>query len=224
MKLEIIKTADGSHTLYVPELNEHYHSIHGAIQESKHIFIQEGFYQNNKNSLNILEVGYGTGLNALLTWIEAKKSGKKIRYLTIESFPLNPSIIKNLNYPEKLGYSSGRIFRLLHEAPWEEEFKISRFFTLLKIRADIKNHDLPGAFDLVYYDAFGPDKQPEMWTPEIFKKIYKTMNTNAVFVTYTAKGKVRRTLQETGLDVSLIPGPLGKRHMIRGRKNKRHRA
>jgi len=220
MKLKIIKTADGSHTLYVPELSEYYHSIHGAIQESRHVFIREGFHQCKIDHINLLEIGYGTGLNALLTWIEAKKSGKKIRYLTIEPFPLNPSIIKNLNYPEKLGYSSGRIFRLLHEAPWEEEFEISRSFTLLKIRADIKNHDLPGAFDLVYYDAFGPDKQPEMWTDEIFRKIYNAMAKNAIFVTYSAKGEVRRTLQETGLDVSLVPGPPEKRHMLRGIKIK----
>ncbi|MCK4344313.1 MAG: tRNA (5-methylaminomethyl-2-thiouridine)(34)-methyltransferase MnmD [Bacteroidales bacterium] len=221
MHPEIILTADGSHTLYVPELNEHYHSIHGAIQESRHVFIQEGFYHCNKNSLNILEIGFGTGLNVLLTYFESKKTGKRIYFQTIDNYPLKSSIIKELNYPEILQTpTGGRIFRKLHNSPWGKKVNLSYTFTLFKIQADIKHHLITGMFDIIYYDAFGPDKQPEMWTPEIFKKIYKTMNTNAIFVTYTAKGKVRRTLQETGLDVSLVPGPPGKRHMLRGVKIK----
>jgi tRNA U34 5-methylaminomethyl-2-thiouridine-forming methyltransferase MnmC len=220
MHPEIILTADGSHSLYVPELDEHYHSIYGAIQESRHVFIQEGFYQQKKRTVNILEVGFGTGLNVLLTYFESKKTCKRIYFQTIDNYPLNSTIVRKLNYPEILNNKAGQIFLEIHDSPWGKKINLTSKFTILKIQANIKYYNLTGMFDIIYYDAFGPDKQPEMWTPEIFRKIYVAMNTNAIIVTYTAKGKVRRILQETGLDVCIIPGPAGKRHMIRGIKIK----
>jgi len=221
-KANIIKTGDGSHTLFVPELNEHYHSVHGAIQESKHVFINQGFNQVKDiyNPIHILEVGFGTGLNCMLTWFEALKSKKKIIYHAIEPFPLAQDVWDQLNYCEFISNkSSGSIFNKLHASEWNVSTAISDNFQLLKSKSQIQDTFLkPDHYHLIYYDAFAPDVQPDMWTEDIFKRLFYSMNQGGVLVTYSAKGSVRRTLETVGYDVERIPGPPGKREMIRAMK------
>ena len=222
MKLEIITTADGSHTLFVPELNEHYHSTYGAIQESRHIFIEAGFKQIiiNQPVIRILEVGFGTGLNAFLSLLEADKSGKTIHYTAIEPFPLEPAIIKLLNYPELLGASTASLFKMLHEAVWNREMQITDHFVLYKVLHDLKNIKLQSSFfDVVYFDAFGPEVQPELWTEEIFRKIFSSIKKKGILVTYSAKGSVRRALKNAGFTMEKLAGPAGKREITRAIKN-----
>jgi tRNA U34 5-methylaminomethyl-2-thiouridine-forming methyltransferase MnmC len=214
----IIKTQDGSHTIYVPELDEHYHSVHGAVQESTHIFINNGFMACKADPLRILEVGFGTGLNALLTAIVSKSGNREVFYTSVEKYPLNDEMTGSLNHYEFAGENGKEIFRLIHSAPWNKSIKICRNFFLEKTEADFTNFALNGKFDLIYFDAFGPDKQPEMWTMEIFSKIALATCTNGVLVTYSAKGEVKRSLKSCGFEVTLLPGPPGKRQMIRAFK------
>lgn len=218
MRTIIELTADGSHTLFVPELNEHYHSVNGAIQESKHVYIEAGLKQIQKNQISIFEVGFGTGLNALLTLQENERNENKlqIHYTTIEAFPLSEIITKNLNYPDEKG-----ILIDLHSAQWNALKQITPFFHLYKMEESLLNitfDSIDKKFDLIYFDAFAPDKQPEMWTQNIFNKLYNQCNQNAIVVTYCAKGSVRRMLQYAGFFVERIPGPPGKREMLRATK------
>ena len=218
-RLEI--TSDGSHTLFVPELNEHYHSTFGAVQESMLVFIQSGFDKINKTivPVHILEMGFGTGLNAFLTCIEADKSSRQVHYTGMEKFPLSDKIIKQLNYPEILDPSFFEIFRLLHHVAWDQEIRITANFTLHKIEKGIHEVFLnPETFDLVYYDAFGPEVQPELWTDEIFRKIASAMKPDGILVTYSAKGSVRRALKSAGFEVEKLPGPTGKREITQATK------
>ncbi len=218
MKRKIIDTSDGSHTLFVPELEEHYHSIHGAIQESKHVFIEAGLRFLNKTNVSILEIGFGTGLNALLTCIDGQKNARKIIYDTIELYPLSSEEIKQLNYGKILGGNAQDFFTKIHNADWDKTVIINSLqgsFLLHKIYADLLDYSPTGKYDLVFFDAFGPDKQAEMWQPYIFEKIAKTMNSKGLLLTYSAKGDVKRALRAAGFKVKLIPGPPGKREMIR---------
>ncbi len=208
-------TADGSHTLYVPELDEHYHSVNGAIQESMHVYIQAGLNHYTKKEITVLEFGFGTGLNALLTFLEAQKRNLTIRYITLEKYPLLQETVKQLNYAEQMGVTD--IFASLHAASWNESYVISPFFMIKKIAVDFADYTFPDHYDVVYYDAFGPDKQPEVWKQEIFDKLFEKMNPEGVLTTYCAKGEVRRMLQRAGFEVERIPGPPGKREMLRGK-------
>ena len=222
MNPELIITGDGSHTLFVPELNEHYHSTYGAIQESRHVFFEAGLKQIiiNQPVVRILEVGFGTGLNAFLSLLEADRSGKTIHYTAIEPFPLEPAIIKLLNYPELLGASTASLFKMLHEVVWNREMQITDHFVLYKILHDLKNIELQsGFFDLVYFDAFGPEVQPELWTEEIFRKIFSSIKKKGILVTYSAKGSIRRALKNAGFTVEKLAGPPGKREITRAIKN-----
>jgi tRNA U34 5-methylaminomethyl-2-thiouridine-forming methyltransferase MnmC len=207
----IQSTADGSHTLFLPEIDEHYHSINGAIQESQHVYIAAGLNQCSKDTVCVLELGFGTGLNALLTALEAVKSNRKVVYTAIEKFPLPGEIIHQLNYSEL----NPTLFQSLHQAEWETPVVINASFILHKIQADFLSVDFPGTYDVVYYDAFAPDKQPEVWTQELFDKIYLKMNPDGILTTYCAKGAIRRMMQQSGFSVERIPGPLGKREMLR---------
>lgn len=258
MQHQIITTSDGSHTLFVPKLNEHYHSVNGAIQESQHIFINAGLKHilndlesnnsRNKPTINILEIGFGTGLNALLTLLETEYSSINIFYNSIELFPISLEDAEKLNYPIQLiqfqqkviefnesdleksdlieykSIDSKRITELflkLHKTLWEEEIEITTMFTLLKQKIDFSNPSQfkpDKLFDLIYFDAFAPEKQPEMWAKAVFNKIYSLCNTNAVFTTYCAKGVIRRMLQEEGFKMERLPGPPGKREILRGIK------
>lgn len=215
-------TADGSHTLYVPELKEHYHSTYGAISESLHVFIESGFRKviSEKDTLSILEVGFGTGLNAFLTWIEAEAEKKKVFYTSIESDPVEESVWSVLNYPDYFCSTDYRaVFRKLHYSDWDREEVISYFFTLLKLRMKIEDYHHPDKkFDLVYHDAFGPEVQPELWTKDILVKLFNSMAPDGILVTYSSKGSVRRTMKEAGFSVEKLPGPAGKRHITRAIK------
>ncbi len=215
---QIIKTSDGSHTIYVPELDEHYHSVHGAVQESSLIFILNGFDFCKTDPVSILEIGFGTGLNALLTAIKAMEGSRLVNYTSIEKYPVDKGITGILNYHEFAGKDGRKIFSLLHSSPWGELINICPLFNLKKIKMDFTVEDLSGAYDLIYFDAFGPDKQPEMWTRELFSGISAVTNKNGILVTYSAKGEVKRTLKASGFEVELLPGPPGKRQMIRARK------
>jgi tRNA U34 5-methylaminomethyl-2-thiouridine-forming methyltransferase MnmC len=216
---QLVLTSDGSHTIYVPELNEHYHSIHGAVQESEFIFIKNGFDFCEANPLNIFEVGFGTGLNALLTAVKSEKGSIKVNYTTIEKYPLSELIYDSLNHPDFAGKEGKELFYRLHRSHWNTSVNICSNFNLKKIEGDLINYSFTEYYDLIYFDAFGPDKQPGLWRREIFEKIAAHMNRNGVFVTYSAKGEVRRNLRACGLDVMLLPGPPGKRQITRATKN-----
>jgi tRNA U34 5-methylaminomethyl-2-thiouridine-forming methyltransferase MnmC len=215
---EIVTTEDGSHTLYVPGMDEHYHSIHGAIGESQHIFIANGFETCSENPVNILEVGFGTGLNAFLTALQCTKSGRIVHYTSVENNPLSKKVTDNLNYHNLCGDNTKELFDHLHSAPWDTDVFINSNFTLRKVLTDVTKNIPPGVFNLIYFDAFGPDKQPEMWTREVFEKIAGATAEKGIFVTYSAKGDVKRNLKACGFIVTLLPGPPGKRQIIRAYK------
>jgi len=220
MKIEFKETMDGSHTLYLEEIDEHYHSTYGAVRESQHVFIQAGFEQCQGKEITVLEIGFGTGLNCYLTLLASLKSSQKVRYYAIEKFPLSVGIWEKLNFCTFFPDGNPILFSLLHNAAWNRETEIHPQFLLYKLETDILQtniFDLPSA-DLVYYDAFSPEKQPELWDQSVFVPIYSNMKEGAILVTYCAKGYVRRMLQSVGFQVERIPGPPGKREMLRARK------
>ena len=214
---QIVVTEDGSHTIYNEELEEHYHSINGAIQESNHVFINAGLKSLSKKELSILEIGFGTGLNAFLTLLESIKTNQKINYTSVERYPLNKNVYHRLNYHNILGEKE--LFLKLHEVAWNEHQKINKCFCLKKLKDDLQNITFDSFFDLVYFDAFSPKVQPELWTIGIFRKISNHMKPGAILTSYSAKGEVKRTLEACGFKVERIPGPPGKREMIRGIKS-----
>jgi tRNA U34 5-methylaminomethyl-2-thiouridine-forming methyltransferase MnmC len=215
---ELRITSDGSHTIFVPELNEHYHSVYGAVQESSIIFIRNGYETCNADPINILEIGFGTGLNALLTAVQSVKETKSVNYTSIEKYPLDKEIIGSLNHYNFAGEKGREIFDLIHSAPWNIRVDICDNFTLKKVEDDFTKGTLSGKYDLIYFDAFGPDKQPEMWSRELFSAIAAVTNKNGILVTYSAKGEVKRNLQSCGFEVIMLPGPPGKREMMRAVK------
>ena len=218
-------TADGSFTLYVPDLDEHYHSMNGAVQESQHVYITAGLshyihttYPVNKNDneepraeIQALEFGFGTGLNAYLTALEAEKQRIKIRYVALEKFPLSQEITNQLNYLP----ANQSLFQQIHQSGWGNPVSITPYFILQKLAIDFVEFDFPNRFDVVYYDAFAPDKQPEVWSLELFEKLFSAMNPGGVLTTYCAKGSIRRMMQQAGFTVERIPGASGKREMLR---------
>jgi tRNA U34 5-methylaminomethyl-2-thiouridine-forming methyltransferase MnmC len=218
MDSELILTEDGSNTLYVPEIDECYHSSHGAIQESMHIFIEAGLKQSKKHEINILEIGFGTGLNAFLTLIEAEKSQKTIHFISLELYPVEIEKALKLNYSDLISPEFKEIFEKLHTSPWNETVQISPFFSLKKAEADFTKFEFTEKYDVIYFDAFSPEKQPEMWTVEQFEKLYNCCNFGAVLTTYCAKGAVRRAMEVAGFKVERLQGPPGKREILRGIK------
>jgi len=215
---DLIITEDGSHTLFVPAIDECYHSTHGAVQESKHIFIEAALKQCTKTEIRVLEIGFGTGLNAFLTMIEAERSDKKIHYTSLEKYPVEVRKALQLNYPEAFPAVSRESFELLHTSVWGEEVQIGSNFWLTKIEADFTQFNFNEMFDVVYFDAFSPEKQPEMWSVELFEKIFIQCNPGAALTTYCAKGVVRRAMQSAGFQVERLPGPPGKRQILRSTK------
>ena len=201
IKRELQLTADGSHTLFIPEMDEHYHSVNGAVQESRHVFIEAGLHHLERRKITILEIGFGTGLNAFLTLLDAEVCQRKIHYCSIE-------------------LCAGRrdVFHGLQQAEWNVAVQVTEFFELHKIQGDSNTCALPDRIDLIYFDAFAPDKQPEMWNQEIFNRLYTHTTEGGVLVTYCAKGVVRRMMKEAGYSVERIPGPPGKREMLRAIK------
>ena len=212
-------TADGSNTLYIPEMDEHYHSIKGAETESRHIFLEMGFNQCKQDTIKVLEIGFGTGLNAYLTLRTAEEKQKKVNYYSIELYPLSWETVKALNYSEEAD------FRALHICEWNKQVAIKEKFHLYKWEVDFTKEDFviglkeKGPFDLIYFDAFAPEKQPEMWNDQLFKLLYVNMNKGGVLTTYCTKGMVRRMLQSVGFIVERLPGPPeGKREILRATK------
>lgn len=220
--IEIISTADGSHSLLNTALQETYHSVHGAMQESVHVFIRNGldYFLERKPTrpIDLLEVGFGTGLNALLTLQRIKDSGFEIRYTTLETYPLEEEVWSALNYSTPLGMELQ--FGQLHRASWDQAQAIDAGFVLTKMKRSLQEVELPPAgFDIIYFDAFAPNKQPEMWELVNLEKIAAAMRADGVFVTYCAKGQVKRDLKTAGLRVETLAGPPGKKEMVRAIKN-----
>ena len=224
MKREIITTADGSKTIHIPEWNEQYHSKHGAIQEARHVFLKTGLSHftdafPEQKEIAILEMGFGTGLNALLTFFEAKKNALSINYVGVEAYPISAEEIKAMEYAGQLEEASAQeIYDKLHHIPWEEETAISDTFQLTKRKQNFEEIEDRGDFDLVFFDAFGPRVQPDLWTENIFSKMYAALKPGGVLTTYCAQGAARRAMQAVGFKVERLPGPPGKREMLRASK------
>ena len=226
MKRKIIITSDGSTTIHLPEWDEQYHSKHGAIQEAIPVFIESGFYffleKNKIENASILEIGFGTGLNAFLTSLEAVEKKLVIDYFGVEAYPVEIEEIKQLNYVDEVETpisNKKALFNKIHSIEWEKKTKINSNFSLTKQQLFFKEINEVDKFDIVYFDAFGARVQPELWTEEIFEKMYKALKKNGVLVTYSSKGSVRRAMQTVGFEVEKIPGPPGKREMLRAVKN-----
>jgi len=219
--LHFKQTADGSSTLYNSLLDEHYHSIHGALNESVHVFIRKGFldfidlFKTLKN-INILEIGFGTGLNCILTFIENLKLNISLNYTSLEPFPLEMEIIDKLDF--NLNSRQLDAFRLIHQSLWGKPFDINKQFSLEKYKLELKDFNADKFYDIIYFDAFAPSKQPELWKVDVFSKLFNLTSNNGVLVTYCAKGQVRRNLEKVGYFVERLDGPPGKREMIRASK------
>ncbi len=225
-KIEVRTTADGSPTLYVPALDEHYHSTHGARQESAHVFIEAGLRPllaagrgQSGRPLHLLEIGLGTGLNALLTLAAADATAVAIRYDGYETYPLPPAAVAALAAQWADIPALRDAFAQLHAAPWGESLALTSIFSLTKWLAEVQAADLPASYyDLIYFDAFAPEKQPELWTEAVFAKLYAAAAPGAVLVSYCAQGQFRRNLRAAGWLTEKLPGPPGKREMTRARK------
>ena len=220
MKREIIETGDGSKTIFVPELGEQYHSIHGALVEAQHVFLKNGLHAIDKQQISILEMGFGTGLNAFLTFLENISLGKNIRYTALEAFPVESDLLNQLDYVKTIGAEKRKgVFEQMHDCGWGVEEQVSDQFCLHKIVAKLQEVEFENSFDLIYFDAFSPGVQPELWSEEIFGKLYAKMNKGGVLVTYCAKGSVKRALKAVGFQVESLEGPPGKREMTRAKKS-----
>ncbi|WP_455250233.1 MnmC family methyltransferase [Porphyromonas sp.] len=265
---QLQETEDGSLTLYTPRFGEHYHSTHGAVQESAHIYLGLGLRQRleqwterERAALRCFEVGFGTGLNALLSWMEAERSHRLIHYYSIERYPIPAELYRQLHYElstasplstadgselsceeapalaepaarpaaqgtreagsstsstslGSLGDSHSALMQL-HEAAWDEDVTLSRYFVLHKISGDLNALPFPAELDLIYYDAFSPESQPELWREELFAQLRCCCRPGAILTTYCAKGEVRRRLERSGFSVERLPGPPGKREVLR---------
>lgn len=227
MSHQLIPTEDGSVTLYVPELNEHYHSVHGAIQESTHIFIRAGieyYLQTHPDSITpekplyILEAGFGTGLNAYLTLIHTQEQQTPVCYHALEKYPLAPQEVVALNYPQQIAFPDHQLFDALHVCPWDEEQQLLPSFHFCKHLQDFRNIDFSSQFDIVFFDAFNPDVQPHLWTTKVFRRFYQALRPEGILVTYCVKGIVKQALREVGFTLKRLPGPPGKREMLRATK------
>jgi len=216
-------TKDGSTTIHIPEWNEQYHSTHGAIQEAKHVYLKHGlaFFYTSKGykkqePISILEIGFGTGLNAFLTAIKAEELNLNCNYVGIEGFPVSNEELKALNFTETL--KKDAVFSAIHDCKWEKSCEVSKHFNLKKEQKQFVNITDVNKFDVIYFDAFGPRVQPELWTEAIFEIMYKAMKPNGVLVTYCAQGHARRAMISVGFTVDRVEGPPGKRHMLRAVK------
>lgn len=219
MKRKVIKTSDGSSTIFIEDWNESYHSKHGAIQEAYHVFIDNGLKKFKDCHISILEIGFGTGLNAFITLLEAERQNLKIHYKGVEAYPLPENELKLLNYVKELKVEDkDDYFKLLHSVKWEETHKISDEFNLKKRKQFFSEINDVNVFNLIYFDAFGARVQPELWTENIFLKMFTALKPGGILVTYSAKGSVRRAMQSVGFKVERLPGPPGKREMLRAVK------
>lgn len=238
LQRKIITTADGSKTIQIEDWNEQYHSVHGAIQEANHVYIKHGllFCLNEQSStaieeqldtdsnavdtsLSILEIGFGTGLNAFLTLLKAEELQMPISYVGVEAYPISTQELKGLNYVEQLQVPEmASVFDTMHLMSWREDCRLSPYFKMEKQQKRFEEINAKNQFDLIYFDAFGARVQPELWTSSIFKIMFDALEINGTLVTYAAKGSVRRAMQEVGFEIEKLPGPPGKREMLRARK------
>lgn len=242
MKRKIITTADGSKTIRIEAWNEQYHSIHGAINEANHVFIKNGLHffchserghlerppadragsrevvSESPNPIAILEIGFGTGLNAFITLLEAQKLDVHVNYVGIEAYPVSADEISELNYPELISKEHEADFNRIHQVPWEDPIELNPHFAITKRQQLFEEIEIENAFDLIYFDAFGPRVQPQLWTETIFKSMFNALKPGGILVTYSAKGSVRRAMQSVGFTVERLEGPPGKRQMLRALK------
>ena len=221
MEREIIQTLDGSTTIHLKEWDECYHSKHGAIQEAQHVFIQNGLSLFPNQSVSILEIGFGTGLNAFITFLEAKKLNQSINYVGVEAYPVAASEVLAMNYVDELNaFIQKNIFEQMHESKWDEKAVLNAEFELTKRKQFFDEIDDSEQFDLIYFDAFGYRVQPELWSTAIFQKMYTALRPGGKLVTYAARGVVKRSMIAVGFTVEKLPGPPGKREMFRASKGK----
>lgn len=214
----IITSEDGSHTIELIGQNEQYHSTHGAVQESNHVYIKHGLEKvaQKSDNISVLEIGMGTGLNVLLTWVYAKENELKVDYHAIEAFPIEEEIWTQLNYSKLQKDSScEEVFSRIHQSEWNQAFKLDQNFNFKKSKESIIDNYLPiEKYDVVYFDAFNPDLEPNLWSTEVFEKIYNSMKGNSVLSTYSTKGIVKRALKSCGFNIEKKPGPPGKREIL----------
>ncbi|WP_040250834.1 tRNA (5-methylaminomethyl-2-thiouridine)(34)-methyltransferase MnmD [Psychroserpens mesophilus] len=223
MQRKIITTADGSKTIQIEGWNEQYHSVHGAIQEANHVYIEHGLLffnselNSEKNTLTVLEIGFGTGLNAILSLLISEQQKLQIDYVGVEAYPVSSEELKELNYQEVLQLKNN-VFENIHACNWESSHDITKHFTLTKLKKFFSDINDINCYDIIYFDAFGARVQPELWTEDIFKKMYDALRLNGVLVTYSCKGSVKRALKSVGFSIERLNGPPGKRHMLRAIK------
>ena len=219
MKREIIVTSDGSTSIHLPDWEESYHSKHGAIQEAKHVFIKNGLSLFKGQSVSILEIGFGTGLNAFITFLESQLLNQMVDYVGVEGFPISSQEVLQMNYVNQLNATDFKaVFELFHLCKWEENVTISNHFRLTKRNQLFNEIDDINQFDLIYFDAFGFRVQPELWSVEIFTKMYTSLKSGGILVTYSCRGPIKRAMIEAGFQIEKLTGPPGKREMLRGRK------
>ena len=222
--VEIIQTRDGSSSLYLPDMDETYHSTHGAVTEALYVFLDKGLkcYRQlhpDHNVIKILEVGFGTGLNAWLTAIAALEDEVSIQYTTLEKFPIDRATIDQLNYTQDRSVRDSGLFGAIHEADWNGQVDIHERFSVQKIYVDVFDFvSQQESFNIIFFDAFAPSKQPEMWSPEVLTKMYQCLTNGGVLTTYCAQGQFKRDLKAVGFDTESLPGPPGKKEMTRGIK------
>jgi tRNA U34 5-methylaminomethyl-2-thiouridine-forming methyltransferase MnmC len=219
LEREIIHTSDGSTTIHIKEWDECYHSKHGAIQEAKHVFIKNGLALFPNQKVSILEIGFGTGLNAFITYLDAGNFNQTIDYVGVEAFPISNKELESMNYPDELNALEEKtVFDKMHTCNWEEKNNLSKNFSLTKRKKFFEDIDDIEKFDLIYFDAFGYRVQPELWTVSVFERMFKALKKDSVLVTYAARGVIKRNMIEVGFTVEKLAGPPGKREMFRARK------
>ena len=215
---EIIKTNDGSTTIYLPEWNESYHSKNGAIQEAYHVFIKNGLSLFKVKSIAILEIGFGTGLNAFITFLEAKKTNLTIDYVGVEAYPIEMEEAMEMNYPNEIDVSETTVFKKIHEFSWDLKNQLSDNFMLTKRKQFFQDIQDEASFDLIYFDAFGFRVQPDLWSDTIFVAMFKALKPNGILVTYACRTSIKNAMLSAGFSVEKLPGAPGKREMLRASK------
>jgi len=219
LKREIIITSDGSTSIHLPEWDESYHSKHGAIQEAQHVFIKNGLSLCKRQSVSVLEIGFGTGLNAFITFLESQKSNQNIDYVGVEGFPISAEEVLQMNYVNQLNANQFELeFKKMHQSDWEENVTISEHFRLTKRKQLFNDINDKNQFDIIYFDAFGYRVQPELWSVEIFIIMFEALKEGGILVTYACRGPIKNAMKEAGFQIEKLSGPPGKREMLRGWK------
>jgi tRNA U34 5-methylaminomethyl-2-thiouridine-forming methyltransferase MnmC len=219
LKREIFITSDGSTSIHLPEWEESYHSKHGAIQEAQHVFIKNGLSLCKGQSVSVLEIGFGTGLNAFITFLQSQKNKQKIDYVGVEGFPILPEEVLQMNYVNQLNANQFESeFKTIHSSDWEENVTISNTFRLIKRKQLFNDINDKNQFDIIYFDAFGYRVQPELWSVEIFTRMFDALKKGGILVTYACRGPIKNAMKEAGFKIEKLAGPPGKREMLRGWK------